>query len=43
MSKAVPNEQKKFDTNSKPLSEVVWKGTLCVLQTHEEHIKNEQT
>jgi len=26
MSRAVSKEQKKFDTNSKPLSEVIWKG-----------------
>jgi len=27
MSRTVPKEQKKFDTNSKPLSEVAWEET----------------
>jgi len=38
MSRAVPKEQKKFDTNSKLLSEIIWKGTLF-----EEHMEDEQT
>ena len=28
MSRVVPKEQKKFDTNSKPMSEMIWKGIL---------------
>ena len=27
MSRAVPKDRKKFDTNSEPLSEVTWEGT----------------
>jgi len=33
MSRAVSKEQKKFDTNSKPLSEVIWKGMPCLENT----------
>ena len=30
MSRVVPKEQKKFDTNSEPLSEVIWKEIPCL-------------
>jgi len=33
MSRIVPKEQKKFDTNSKPLLEMIWKEILCLENT----------
>ena len=33
MLKAVPKDQKKFDTNSKPLLEVTWEEILCLENT----------
>jgi len=30
MSRAVPKDQKKFDTNSEPLLEVIWEGIPCL-------------
>jgi len=33
MLRAVPKDQKKFDTNSELLSEVTWEETLCLENT----------
>ena len=33
MLRAVPKDQKKFDTNSKPLSEVTWEEMLYLENT----------
>ena len=33
MSKALPREWKKWDTNSDPQSEVIWEGTPCLEKT----------
>ena len=33
MSRTVPKEWKKFDINSEPLSEMTWKGMLCLENT----------
>jgi len=33
MLRAVPKDRKKFDTNSEPLLEVTWEGTLCLENT----------
>ena len=43
MSRAVPKVQKKFDTNSKSLSEVTWEETLCLENTWRmnKHVKSE--
>jgi len=37
MFRIMPKEQKKFDTNSKPLSEMIWKEILFG-----KHMKNKQ-
>ena len=33
MSRTVPKDRKKFDTNSEPLSEVIWEGMPCLENT----------
>ena len=33
MSRALPRDLKKWETNSEPLSEVMWEGTLCLEKT----------
>ena len=42
MSRAVSKKQKNFDINSKPLSEVIWEGTLCLENTWrmDRHVKS---
>ena len=33
MSRALPRDLKKWETNSEPLSEVIWEGTPCFEKT----------